>query len=236
MPVDYPDTETLFTDSFADARHWIHEGVGAIAVLPGGGMQLHCKGSEQGAEGCMAFFRHPLPDAIAIEYDIVIHSHGGLVINFLGLRGRNGENPFAPGSPLKPRTGIFANYFDAAWGLQSFHVSFSRFNDDGIHTSTSNWRRNPGLLLVGHGTDAVQQIGRRYRIRLTKDLGHAQMFVDGAFAHACIDRDSSRYPIPDHGWFGFRLIGSDVKADIFDFRVARVESKQKALKLAPAPG
>ena len=116
-----------------------------------------------------------------------------------------------------------ANYFDRKWGLQSFHVSFSRFNDKGEHTATSNWRRNPGSLLAGHGTDPCTTTNRRYNIRITKDAGHCQFFCDGKFAHGFIDRDVLRYPVPSDGRFGFRAIGSDVMIDIYNFRVYRIE-------------
>ena len=92
-----------------------------------------------------------------------------------------------------------------------------------IH-NTSNWRRNPGCLLIGHGNDIVSELGRRYHIRITKDEGYLQLYVDNVFAHAVTDRDTSRYPIPDSGKFGFRLIGSDVKADVFGFGVHRIDA------------
>ena len=61
--------------------------------------------------------------------------------------------------------------------------------------------------------------------RLTKDGGHLQCFVDGAFAHAAFDRDAAAYPIPDHGKFGFRLIGANVAADVRAFRVYRIAAQ-----------
>jgi hypothetical protein len=236
MTIEYANAAELHADRFADTSNWFHEGVGEIVRLPEGGMRLHCFGSRQGGEGCMAFFRPTLPDGMAVEYGIVVHSHGGLVINFLGIRGRGGEDMIEDRDKLRPRTGVFADYVGDGSDLQSFHVSFSRFNDKGEHTGTSNWRRNPGLLLVGHGTDRVTEIGRRFHIRVTKDFCHCQMFVDGAFAHACIDRDSARFPVPDTGKFGFRLIGSDVKADIFDFRVYKIDSDKEVRKLRKAMG
>jgi hypothetical protein len=185
-------------------------------------MRLHCVGSAQGAEGCMAFFRPDLPDRISIAYDIAVHSHGGLVINYIAIRGLNGEDLIADAARLPKRRGVMSDYYLRSQGLQSFHVSFSRFNDDGVHTNTSNWRRNPGCLLVGHGNDLVQTLGRRHHIRITKEAGSLQLFVDGVFAHACLERDASRFPIPDTGKFGFRLIGSDVKADVFNLRIHRI--------------
>ncbi|MES2462159.1 MAG: DUF1961 family protein, partial [Armatimonadota bacterium] len=171
-------------------------------------------------------FRPNLPDQVAFEYDLTVRSHGGLVINYLAIRGINGEDLIADRAKLPPRIGVMSDYYSKKKGLQSYHVSVSRFDDQGRHTGTSNWRRNPGLLLCGHGTDPIQEIGRRYAIRITKDLGHGQCFVDGKFAHAFLDRDTTRYPIPDTGKFGFRLIGSDVSADIHNFRVFRIQTKE----------
>lgn len=222
MPLSYPDGELLFHEDFLSLDPWYHEGIGQLVPLPGGGLQLHCLGSRQGAEGCMVFFRPDLPDQVSISYDVIIHSHGGLMINYLAIRGLQGEDLIRDVSKLEPRTGIMANYYASQWGLQSYHVSVSRFDDAGLHTDTSNWRRNPGCLLMGQGEDPIQEIGRRYRIRLVKDAGFLQLHVDGRFIHGVFDRDVSRYSLPDWGKFGFRLIGSDVRADVFNFRVHRV--------------
>jgi hypothetical protein len=227
MPVHYENVELLFQDDFENFERWHHEGLGSIERPPDGGMRLHCFGSRQGREGCMAFFREDLPDGIAIEYDVIMRGHGGLMINYLAIRGLNGEDIIRDAEKLPPRTGVMANYYAKRWGLQSYHVSISRFNDKGEHTGTSNWRRNPGSLLVGHGLDPIRQLDRQYHVRLTKDSGHCQLYVDGQFAHAIVDRDTSRLPIPDYGKFGFRLIGADVMADIFAFRVFRAVTKEK---------
>lgn len=224
MPLEYQDKELLHEDDLTDLARWHHEGCGALEPLPGGGMRLRCEGSRQGGQGCMAFFRPELPDQISVGYDIVMHSHGGLVINYIAIRGLHGEDLIDDADRLAPRTGEMRNYYALKWGLQSYHVSFSRFDDTGRHTNTSNWRRNPGCLLAGHGNDLVRELGRRYHIRITKDEGFLQLYVDGVFAHAVTDRDTSRYPIPDTGKFGFRLIGADVRADVFQFRVHRIDA------------
>jgi len=221
MPVEYDNLEQLYADDFDDFSAWHHEGIGEIQAGPEGGMRLHCHGSRQGGQGCMAFFRPTLPDQIAIEYDLIVRSHGGLMLNYIAIRGLNDEDLIDDIDRLPARQGVMRDYWSKTQGLQSYHVSVSRFNDAGEHTATSNWRRNPGCLLIGHGTDPCCQIGKRYHMRLVKDAGHCQLFVDGQFAHGFIDRDASR-PIPDHGKFGYRLIGSDVMMDLFAFRVYRV--------------
>jgi len=227
MPMQYENAELLHGDDFADFAHWHHEGIGEIAAAPDGGMRLHCFGSKQGGQGCMAFFRPDLPDHVAVEYDITVRSHGGLVINYIALRGLRGEDLIEDRDTLPERTGVMADYYSATRGLQSYHVSISRFNDDGVHTDTSNIRRNPGGLLISQGVDLCTEINRAFHIRVVKSAGHFQLWVDGAFSHGFFDRDAGAYPIPDTGKFGFRLIGSDVMADVQHFRVHRVEPDEK---------
>lgn len=223
MPIEYENIELLHSDDFADFGNWHHEGIGGLQPGPeAGSMRLHCPGSKQGGQGCMAFFRPTLPDQIAVEYDLTVRRHSGLVINYIAIRGLKGEDLIEDRDKLEPRTGVMKNYYATKWGLQSYHISISRFDDTGTHTETSNCRRNPGSLLIGHGIDPCQELNRKYHIRIVKDLGHFELYVDGRFAYAFIDRDTSRFPIPDTGKFGFRLIGSDVMADVAAFRVWRV--------------
>ncbi len=227
MPIHYENERLLHADDFAELTNWHHEGVGEIQRAPDGGMRLHCFGSQQGREGCMGFFRPTLPDHIAVEYDLVVRSHGGLVINYVAIRGLNGEDLIEDRDRLPERKGVMADYFSAGKRLQSYHISYSRFNDQGEHTDTSNIRRNPGGLLIGQGIDPCMEINRPYHIRICKTRGHFQFHVDGVFASGFFDRDQSQYPIPDYGKFGFRLIGSDVMADISKFRVHAIEPQEK---------
>lgn len=228
MPIAYENLELLHHESLtADLGNWHHEGIGRIEPAPEAGMRLHCHGSKQGGAGCMVFFRPTLPDQVAIEYDLNVRSQGGLFINFLAMRGLRDEDMIEQADRLTPRTGVFGDYVARQADLQSFHVSISRFNDAGVHTETSNWRRNPGLILVGHGPDPITEMNRWFRVRITKDAGHCQLEVDGQFVHAFIDRDTRHHPIPDHGKLGFRLIGSDVMADIRNVVIHRIPARDE---------
>ncbi len=233
MPTEYPNADLLHEEDFSndDFANWHHEGAGQIAAGPGGAMRLHCFASKQGGPGCMAFFRADLPDSIAVEYDIVVRSHGGLVINYLAIRGLGGEDLIDDRDKLPPRTGIMADYYSAAAGLQSYHVSYSRFDDAGRHTDTCNVRRNPGMRLMSQGVDPCTQIDRPYRIRVVKDCGHFQFWVDGAFCQSFVDWNRDPWPIPDTGKFGFRLIGSDVMADVSNFRIHRIEPDEECRRV-----
>ncbi|MFW6158026.1 MAG: DUF1961 family protein [Planctomycetota bacterium] len=223
MPMQYENGELLHRDDFEDFENWHHEGAGEIERAPEGGMRLHCFGSRQGGPGCMAFFRPTLPDHVAFEYDVTVRSHGGLVINYVAIRGLNGEDLIEDRDILPDRTGVMRDYYSAEQGLQSYHISYSRFDDEGVHTETSNARRNPGCLLISQGIDPCTEINRGYHVRICKTKGHVQFFVDGHYSHGFFDRDTTEYPIPDTGKFGFRLIGSDVMADVESFRVCAIE-------------
>lgn len=228
---DYSLGQLLHQDDFsAGFGRWHHEGIGQIAPAPGGGMRLHCLGSAQGQQACMAFFTPNLPDRIAVTYDLIVRSHGGLIINYIAIRGLAGEDLVADRDKLPHRSGVMADYFSRHRGLQSFHISISRFNDKGQHTGTCNIRRNPGSLLVAHGMDMVKELHRTYRITLMKDAGHLQLLVDDQHVLGVVDRDVSRYPIPDTGKFGFRLIGSDVQADIANFAVYQLQHNEEIWK------
>jgi len=219
--LETPILETLHTDDFlAGFDRWFHEGIGAIEPAPGGGMRLRCFGSKQGAEACMAFFRPTLPDQIAVSYDLTILSHAGLIINYIALRAENGLDAIENRDQLPPRTGIMANYFARRWGLQSYHVSICRYHDDGTHTGTCNWRKNPGVRLMAHGIDVAREVNRPYRITVTKDRGYCRLNVDGVDTVGFVDHAPGS---PDHGKFGFRLIGADVACDVRNFAVHRIK-------------
>lgn len=205
----------LSEDFKTDLANWQHEGGGKLSVLPGGKLRLDCTGSKQGSVGCHAFLKAELPDNIAIEYDLQVHKSNGLIIAFVGMQGLGGEDMFT----LRPRTGIFADYVGVDSPLRSYHVSVSRYNDKGEHTGVSNWRRNPGAHLAAQGPDLCKDIGQVYHVRLIKDGPHVQLSVNGQVAHDFTDPQDLPVPLPTAGRFGFRAIGSEVIADISNFRV-----------------
>jgi hypothetical protein len=98
----------------------------------------------------------------------------------------------------------------------------SRYDDRGKHTGVSNWRRNPGLHLMGQGPDLCKEIRRTYHITLVKDGRHLQLGVDGKLAHEFTDPDELPDELPAEGKFGFRAIGSKMIADVSNVRVHRL--------------
>jgi hypothetical protein len=182
-------------------------------------MRIECIGSQQGGPGCQAFCRRDFPDGIALEYDLKVKTNNGLVITFVAMQGLEGEDII---TDLPEREGVFADYVGADAPMRSYHVSVSRYDDDGTHTGVSNWRRNPGLNLVGQGDDLCKEIGRQYRIRIVKDGPHCQLGVDGTLAHEFTDPDELPDEIPSEGKIGFRAIGSKVIAEIGGLQVRRL--------------
>jgi hypothetical protein len=216
VPLD-PHGEVLYEEAFGDLNAWHHEGAGELTLPEPGTMKLTILGSRQGGPGCQGFCRKTFPDQIAVEYDLKVLSPNGLVITFVAMAGLHGEDLISGGLPK--REGIFADYVGADSPLKSYHVSVSRYGDDGVHTGVSNWRRNPGLHLMAQGPDLCKEIDRWYRIRIVKDGQHLQLQVDGKLAHEFTDPDELPTPLPTEGKVGFRAIGSDVRALVRRFRV-----------------
>ena len=224
-----PQGDTLFADDFTGGLgHWHHEGTGVIGVCERAGrktLRLDCTGRMQGGAGCQAFCRQDFPDGIAVEFDLLVQKSNGLVITFLAMRGLNGEDVV---SELPARRGVFADYVADEAAMRSYHVSVSRYDDEGVHTGVSNWRRNPGLHLMGHGPDLCRRIRRQYAVRIVKDGAHLQLGVDGALAHEFTDPCGLPDRLPEAGKVGFRAIGSLVIAEIGEFRVRLLRRPEDA--------
>jgi hypothetical protein len=207
----------LLHDKFTSTDAWCHEGIGGLSLPEPGVMELACVGSAQGGEGCMAFTYQDFPDSITIEFGLKVLTTRGLVIVKMAVQGTGGEDML---TDLPPRRGVFADYvFNPR--IRSYHLSLSRYDDDGSHTGVSNWRRSPGLVLMGQQDDLCKQPGRWYRIRITKLGPRLQLAVDGEFAGGFVDPGDLPGPFPAEGKIGFRLIGDDVRAQVRDLAVRR---------------
>ncbi len=211
----------LFADDFSgDLSNWCHEGIGRLEIVAWDdgrpAMRLDCTESHQGGAGCHAFCLHDFDDDVVIEYDLLVRRSNGLVITFVAMMGLDGEDMF---DDLPPRTGVFGDYTADDALLKSYHVSVSRYDDEGTHTGVSNWRKNPGLQLVGQGPDLCETIGRKYAISIVKNGPHCQLGVDGVLAHEFTDPETNPSILPTAGKIGFRAIGSKVIADVANFRV-----------------
>jgi hypothetical protein len=211
--------KTLFEDNFANLDNWHHEGGGNLSQPEANLMQLNCIGSKQGKAGCMSFCKKDFPDNVCIEYDMRVVTSKGLLITFIASKGRNGEDMI---TELPAREGIFADYiFNPK--MRSYHLSVSRYNDKGEHTGVSNWRRNPGIFMMGQQEDLCKKINNWYHIAIIKKGGLLQLAVDGKLAGGFIDPDEIPELIPSDGKVGFRAIGSEVIAQIKNFKVSSLQ-------------
>ena len=213
-------THIIFEDNFKNFDNWHHEGIGNLTQPEANLMQLNCVGSGQGKVGCMAFCKKDFPANISIEYDLKVLTTAGLMITFIACQGRNGEDMI---TELPEREGSFADYVYNE-KLRCYHVSLSRYNDDGIHTGVSNWRRNPGLFLMAEQPDLCKQPNKWYHITIIKKTGLLQMAVDGTVAGGFIDLNKIPEPLPISGKIGFRAIGRHVIAQIKNFKVSLIEN------------
>jgi len=222
----------LFSDSFDNLSNWHHEGLGSMTQPEPNLMQLNCTGSAQGGTGCMAFCKEDFPDSILIGFDLRVLTTNGLLIAFVASRGRQGEDMLAG---LPPRRGVFADYvFNPR--LRSYHVSLSRYDDDGVHTGTSNWRRNPGLFLMEQQPDLCKEPRRWYHVAILKEGPLLCMAVDGSTAAGFLDHNEIPDAIPGAGKIGFRAIGRHVIVQIRNFTVSRTEHWQSRQPTSPSTG
>jgi Domain of unknown function (DUF1961) len=217
-----PRGKILFEEHFENLNNWRHEGAGDMVLDKEvkDAMRLQILGSGQGKAGAQAFCLKDFPDHIAIEYDLKLLTNKGLLLSFVALRGAMGQDMFDPGMP--EREGIFNDYVRNPL-LKSYHVSVSRYDDKGLHTGVSNFRRNPGLVLMGQGPDLCKEIGKWYRVRLVKDGAHLQLGIDGQLAHQFTDPLQLETSVPDGGKIGFRSIGAEVRALIRNLRVVALK-------------
>jgi hypothetical protein len=216
-----PQGQTLLVEDFENLDRWHLEGfTKGISLLENGELRLDCTGSQQGGIGVHAFLKQDLPDNICLEYDLFTEEKNGLILTFLGFQGVNGEDAIA-GVP--PRSGKFIDYTGKNATTRSYHLSLSRYNDKGEHTGVSNWRRNPGLNLVGQGSDPCKKIGKTYHIAIIKQGPLCQLQVDGKVISGFVDETKSSGLIPRGGKIGFRVIGAKAIVHISNLHVAALE-------------
>ena len=214
------EKSVLFQDDFSNLNNWHLEGQTAAITIPSTGtLRLDCQ-SKMGFVGAMAFCRRDFPDNIAIEYDLIVENHNGLLITFVAMTGLNGEDAL---TTAPPRTGIFEDYYN---GTRSYHTSICRYEDDGTHTGVSNWRRNPGLHLMTSGPDLCRQTQKRYHVKVAKSGPRCAVEVDGQPGANFTDPQTLPSPIPTTGKLGVRAIGGHAI-----FKVSNV----KVLAISPLP-
>ncbi|MEX0777820.1 MAG: DUF1961 family protein [Phycisphaeraceae bacterium] len=214
----------LLEEQFDNLDRWRLEGLGNAVTIPAPGeMRLSCEGSQQGGVGAMAFCKVDFPDRIAIEYDLIVESHNGLLITFVAMQGIQGEDALT-GVPA--REGKFNDYVGDNASTRSYHISVCRYNDKGEHTGLSNWRRNPGLHLMTSGKDLCTQTQQTYHVRIVKEGPHCRIEVDGQIGAQFTDPGELPGPIPAAGKIGFRAIGARASFRISNFKVSNLNAGQ----------
>jgi len=209
----------VFREPFNNFDQWHLEGqTEGITIPTPGELRLACR-SKMGQVGAMAFCRRDFPDHIAIEYDLIVEQHNGLLITFVAMQGVNGEDAI---TGVPPRQGVFDDYVGEHASTRSYHVSVCRYEDDGTHTGVSNWRRNPGLHLMTSGKDLCTETGRTYHVRITKDGPRCAIDVNGNRGAVFVDPQTLTGPIPTAGKIGFRAAGANAVFRISNFRVTEL--------------
>jgi hypothetical protein len=214
------DGGIIYKDNFTNLDNWHLEGfTQGISIPEQGILRLDSTGSRQGGVGAMAFCEVEFPDDIAIEYDLNVKAQNGLIITFVAMQGLGGQDAI---TGVPQREGYFADYVGDDATTRSYHVSLSRYNDKAEHTGVSNWRRNPGLHLVGQGDDPCKEIDRRYSIKIVKSGPSCKLYVDGELASEFTDPQEIDDKLPTSGKVGFRAIGSRAIFEVANFKVSAI--------------
>src|SRR5215207_8009685 len=103
-PTTTSPAKVLIEENFANLDRWHLEGMTQGVSISNSQMRLACEGSQQGAVGTMAFLKETFPDDIAIEYDLVVENHNGLLITFIAMTGLKGEDAI---TEAPKRKGVF---------------------------------------------------------------------------------------------------------------------------------
>ena len=214
-----PDQNVLLDEHFHNLDRWHLEGQKeAISIPAPGQLRLACE-STMGQVGAMAFCKQDFPDNIAIEYDLVVENHNGLLITFVSMQGNHGEDAI---NGVPERKGVFEDYVGENASTRSYHVSVCRYMDDGVHSGVSNWRRNPGLHLMVSGKDLCTEVNKPYHVKICKQGPHCWVDVNGERGAEFTDPQTLPGPIPTAGKFGFRAIGAKAFFRISNVKVTKL--------------
>ncbi|MCX8037379.1 MAG: YesU family protein [Candidatus Sumerlaeia bacterium] len=207
---DHPVYQTSF-ESTETLKDWRLEG-GKRMTIAGGSLLLESEAgstqSEANANHLVCWLTREVPADFLLEFTVKPENRKqGLNIVFFNARGLNGENIFEP--PIKPRTGIFAQYHSS--DINCYHISYWA-GDRG----TAHVRKNKGFHLVAVGTDLVVNGPPDVfqTIRIYKRGGMIRLMVDDIVSVAYDDDGKTFGPVHTHsGWIGLRQMAHTVKCE-----------------------
>ena len=148
VPSDVDFSRPVYEASFDDPdelKDWKLEGGDVARVAENGDLLL--KSEKHQVFG----LTKQIPANFLLEFTVRPHDRKqGLNSVFLNTTGLNGENIFQ--SPIKPRDGLFKQYWDG--DLKSYHVSY--WAGAGTNAGTRDERHS--IALPHHQTDKLRQI------------------------------------------------------------------------------
>jgi hypothetical protein len=134
-----------------------------------------------------------------IEYDFSPASEQGLCILFFCARGSDGRDLFDPS--LAERTGRFSQYVNG--DIETYHCSYYR--NRGGETGVCNLRKDPGMPLLGVGTDPIPpRPGGTHHIALWKKEDRIRLIIDGKLVIDAVDEIDIFGPPHAGGKMGLR--------------------------------
>ena len=157
-----------------------------------------------------------LPASFVAEWEVRNkHPEAGLCIVFFAATGKNGQDVFS--SELKPRNGIFKQYTKG--DVNNYHISYYANTPSQKHRPYTHLRKNSGFHKVQVGKAGILHYSEKtHRVRLVKNIGRIQMYIDGALIIDWLDDGKQHGPILGAGKIGFR----QMKWTRFEYRNLRI--------------
>jgi hypothetical protein len=138
----------------------------------------------------------PFPGNFVAEWEVELLSSPGLLIVFFAAEGLNGKDIFDPS--LRRRSGAFGQYISG--DTRSYHISYYSNPAHEPGRTTSNLRKNPGILMLDQGPVGIFAGSQeRHKIQLIHLDGEIQLSVDGRIAVRYSDTETERHGPPYTG-------------------------------------
>ncbi|MFT6210530.1 MAG: hypothetical protein ACJATE_001151 [Bacteroidia bacterium] len=193
--------ELIYSNSLSSEialKDWVMEGAGETQFSEGWMTMF----SEDEKSHHVYWCPSELRASFIAEWEVRnLHTDAGLCIVFFAAKGSEEEDVMS--DYLKSRNGIFKQYTKG--DINNYHISYYANTPTQKDRPHAHLRKNKGFDKVQTGEPGIAYDSKEtHRVKLIKDNGHIQMFVDGRSIIDWTDNGSEYGPILGAGKLAFR--------------------------------
>jgi hypothetical protein len=193
--------ELIYSNSLSSEialKDWVMEGAGETQFSEGWMTMF----SEDEKSHHVYWCPSELRASFIAEWEVRnLHTDAGLCIVFFAAKGSEKEDVMS--DYLKSRNGIFKQYTKG--DINNYHISYYANTPTQKDRPHAHLRKNKGFDKVQTGEPGIAHDSQEtHRVKLIKDNGHIQMFVDGRSIIDWTDNGSEYGPILGAGKLAFR--------------------------------